>query len=217
MGDNERPASQQPSGDMDTINTHVYTNLDLIPRFNGPTLEDLTAEQRDLRNVVLAHRPHGLTGPFGPWLSTPAILRPAEELGRVCRFGTSLARHESELLMLLTAVKARCGTVTDVHVGEALRAGLKMEVISAIPRNDEFSLAAVKERVLPLLNNGREKAIASFAAELLDTSTVGDETYSTTKAAVGGNDSVLVEITTIVGYYVLGSFILNAFRMPSKR
>jgi hypothetical protein len=36
-----------------------------------------------------------------------------------------------------------------------------------------------------------------------------------TREAVGGKDAVLVEITSIVGYYAFVSYTLNVFRIPS--
>ena len=92
-----------------------------------------------------------------------------------------------------------------------------MEVIMAIPRDDDFSLAAVKEKVLPLLKTDREKAIATYTAELIDTYTVSDETYAQTKAALDNKDSVLVEITSIAGYYTYVAYTLNAFKIPTKK
>ena len=85
-----------------------------------------------------------------------------------------------------------------IHVGEALRAGLSMEIVTAIPRSD-FSVDAVRERVLPLLEgNDREVAIAKYASELLETCSVSDETYAEAKAALGYSDPVLVEVVAIV-------------------
>jgi alkylhydroperoxidase family enzyme len=92
-----------------------------------------------------------------------------------------------------------------------------MNIISAIPKFDTFSTAALEELVIPLLENEREKAIARYTAELLDNYTVCDETYQSTKAALGDKDSVLVEITSIIGYYTYGAYMLNAFRIPSKK
>jgi 4-carboxymuconolactone decarboxylase len=207
------------SSDANNHNTHVYTNLDLVPRFTGPTLVDMTEEQREIRDTILANRPGtGLTGPFGPWLSVPEIARTSEQLGRAVRYGTSLSRRESELVVLLTGSKFCCGTEIDVHVGEGLKAGLTMNIISAIPKFGAFSKAAVEELLVPLLlENEREKAIARYTAELLDNYTVCDETYNSTKAALGDKDSVLVEITSIIGYYAYGAYTLNAFRIPSKK
>jgi 4-carboxymuconolactone decarboxylase len=148
-------------------------------------------------------------------LAIPAIAKPAQELGRACRYGTSLSPKESELVILLTGAKTRSHTEFDIHVGEALMAGWSLKLIQAIPR-DDFSLEKVRLNLLPLLTSDREKTIAIFTSELVDTYTVSDETYETSKAALGGKDSVLVEITSIAGYYTYVAYTLNAFRIPSN-
>jgi len=96
----------------------------------------------------------------------------------------------------------------------------------------EFSLNNVEKFMLPILerehddnvvsasgdsdrSKEREVAIVLFAAELLETFTVSDETYKRTKEALGGKDSVLVEINAIVGYYAYVAFTLNVFKIPS--
>lgn len=176
----------------------------------------MTAEQRSIRESILASRPGtGLSGPFGPWLAVPAIAQPAQCLGRACRYGTSLSRRTSELVILLTGAKYQSHTEFDIHVGEALQAGVDLAIIRAIPRDADFSLAAVLSVLLPLLTDAQERAIVHFTAELLHTTTVSDETYAMTREAVGGKDAVLVEITSIVGYYAFVSYTLNVFRIPS--
>lgn len=98
---------------------------------------------------------------------------------------------------------------------------------------EEFNLEKVKEHVIPMLekehdndqakivasssNNGKERevAIVLFTAELLDRNTVCDETYAQTKRVLDGQDSVLVEITAIIGYYVYVAFTLNVFKIAS--
>jgi hypothetical protein len=47
----------------------------------------------------------------------------------------------------------------------------------------------------------------------LETSTVTDSTYKKTKAVLDGKDSVLVEITAILGYYVYESYTMS-FEYP---
>jgi 4-carboxymuconolactone decarboxylase len=149
-------------------------------------------------------------------LAIPDIADPSQELGRAVRYGTSLSYRESELVILLTGAKTKSHSEFDIHVGEALKAGLSMEIINAIPRDDEFSMASVESKVVPLLENEREVAIARFAAELLDTYTISEGTYAKSKAALDGKDTVLVELVSIVGYYTYVSYTLNAFRIPSK-
>lgn len=202
---------------------HKFTSRDFIPRYTGPATDELTPEQTEIRNSILATRPRtGLSGPFGPWLAVPAVAGPAQALGRACRYGTSLSLRESELVILLTGAKTRSHAEFDIHVGEARQAGIPMATIQSIPRDEAFSLSAVMERVVPLLTtnegkaNDREQAIVRFTAELLETQTVSDETYQQTKENVGGEDSVLVEITSIIGYYTYVAYTLNVFQIPSS-
>ena len=62
----------------------------------------------------------------------------------------------------------------------------------------------------------REVAIVLFTAQLLEKSTVSDETYESTKQALDGQDSALVEITSIIGYYAYVAYTLNVFKIPSN-
>ena len=192
------------------------TSKGFSPRYQGPLDSEMTAEQISIRDAILASRPGtGLNGPFGPWLAVPAVAQPAQSLGKACRYGTSLSRRESELVILLTGAKFRSHTEFDIHVGEAIKAGIDLSVIKAIPRDDEFSAQAVTFTLVPLLTDQREVDIVQFTAELLETSAVSDETYAKTKEALKGKDSVLVEITSIVGYYAFVSYTLNVFQIPS--
>ncbi len=103
---------------------------------------------------------------------------------------------------------------------------------------EKFSFERVRENVIPLLikehdemlslnEEGaammarenvkeREVAIVLFAAELLDSNTISDETYATTRQKLGGHDAALVEITAVVGYYAYVSYTLNVFQIPSS-
>lgn len=211
------PLTKRKASSSTSPGDHVYTSRDFVPRYEGPSLDEMSDRQREIRDAIVASRPRtGIAGPFGPWIGVPDIAEPAQELGRACRYGTTLSFRESELVILTTGAKTRSHAEFDIHVTEALKAGISNEIIAAIPRDDDFSLEAVKENLLPLLESDREKAIVAFTAELLDSYTVSDETYSKTKEAVGGKDTVLVEITSISGYYTYVAYTLNVFRIPSK-
>lgn len=205
------------SSDEENIPEYPVTSVGYEPRFAGPSENEMTPEQQRIRDSIVATRKRtGMSGPFGPWLAVPAIAQPAQELGRACRYGTSLSFKESELVILLTGAKTKSHAEFDIHVGEALRAGWPLDLIQAIPRDDSFSLEKVKSTVVPMLTTEREKAIALFTAELLDSYSVSNETYEATKKAMGGQDSVLVEITSISGYYTFVAMTLNVFRIPSS-
>jgi 4-carboxymuconolactone decarboxylase len=224
-------AASTEEKEVDPHRPHVYTAAHLTARYTGPPTDEMTVAQREIRDAILRSRPTtGLAGPFGPWLAVPVIARPAQELGKAVRYGTSLSFAESELVILLTAAKTRSHAEFDIHVNEAMTAGWTLDLINAIPRDDAFSARAVEQTLLPRLykssphqddtDNDKKKvrmvAIARFTAELLDTYTVSDETYRTTKAAFHGDDAVLVEITSIVGYYTYVAYTLNVFQIPSQ-
>ncbi|GFH53456.1 hypothetical protein CTEN210_09932 [Chaetoceros tenuissimus] len=212
----------------DKLPPYKTTSHKFVPRYTGPKEKDLTQEQKDIRDEILSTRKRtGLAGPFGPWLARPNIASPAQKLGKACRYDTNLSFRESELVILLTASKFKSHAEFDIHQGEALRAGLSLDVIQSIPRDDEFSHDVAIRRISCTLEKEvdegkssahglqREIAIVCFTAELLDTATVSDDTYQRTKQILGG-DEVLVDITSIVGYYTYVAYTLNVFKIPSK-
>lgn len=209
--------SSPPQGDF-PLEQHINTSSSIQARYNGPDVKEMNERQKEIRNKIMATRKGtGLSGPFGPWLAIPDIADPSQELGRACRYGTSLSFRESELVILMTGAKTKSHTEFDIHVGEALKAGLSMDIIQAIPRDDDFSVETVESKLVPLLANAREVAIARFVGELLDTYGVSDETYASTKQALDNDDTVLVELVAIAGYYTYVSYTLNAFRIPSPK
>lgn len=211
------PATKRKASNDAEAAEYQPTAAAFSPRYVGPAEEELNERQIDIKNAILKSRPGtGLRGPFGPWLAVPDIAEPAQALGRACRYGTSLSYRESELVILLTGAKTRSHAEFDIHVGEALKAGISMKVIKSIPRDDHFSMETVEKELIPLLESEREKAICTFATELLVSYGVSDETYAMTKEALNYQESVLVEITSICGYYTFVSYTLNVFRIPSK-
>ena len=203
-------------GDEDGYSYYTKRATGLVPRYVGPT-ENWTDEQIAIRESILKARPGtGLQGPFGPWLSVPHIAQPAQTLGQACRYGTSLSKKESELVILLVGAKLDSVTEIQIHIGEAKKAGWAADLFNVLPLlgTGPSFLQDVQIHILPILSTARERTIAVFAAELLDTNHVSDATYAATKEAVDDKDSVLVEITSIVGYYSLVCWTLNVFQIP---
>ena len=184
------------------------------PRYNGPSEDEMTDEQRRIRDSILKSRPRtGLSGPFGPWLAIPSIAEPAQLLGRACRYDTSLSLRESELVILLTGAKFQCATEFEIHRSEALLAGLSPHLIDSIPHGIDFTIENVTERVCSQLSSKREKSVAVFTSELLSTYTISERRYRSSLEELNGDPSTLVEITSIVGYYTYVAFTLNVFRI----
>ena len=174
------------------------------PRYKGPVLEEMDAAQRAIHDEIAGTRTTGIRGPFGPWLANPDIASPAQALGRVCRYETSLALRESELAILLVAQHLNCPTEWAIHVHEARGAGLPEAAIRAIE-------GGAGEAVGAALETEREGAIWRFAAELVEGTRVSDETYAAAVEALG--ERGVVELTSVIGYYTYVAMTLNVFEV----
>ena len=212
------------------------------PRFKGPMDGGMTPEQQAIHDEIARTRTTGIRGPFGPWLACPSVARPAQELGRVCRYETSLALRESELAILLTA---RCPSRELNHL---LPSDDFLPILRSLTRfifsfpsghardhgpSTEWDIhvheargAGLEEGVIAALERGeppapwfppataaRDAAIYAFAAELLKHSTVSDERYAAAVAALG--EAGVVELTSIVGYYGYVAYTLNVFEIEA--
>eukprot|EP00808_Paulinella_micropora_P015543 g63387.t1 len=90
---------------------------DVLPssRFSGPARASMSEQQRQVADKIAGSRSTGLRGPFRAWLVSPSLADSAQQLGLVCRYGTSLAPHESEMVILLVARYTDCPAEWGVH------------------------------------------------------------------------------------------------------
>lgn len=174
-----------------------------IQRFIGPAVSEMTVQQRAIYDEIRGSRPTGVAGPFGPWLASPGIAQPAQQLGRVVRLETSLPRVESEIAILLTAARHNSTTEWTIHEAEARKAGVSGDAIEAIRRGTR-----------PHGLSPRTAAVYGFVHQLLSCSAVDNAVYEAARDALG--EVALVELTAIAGYYGLVAYTLNAFhiRLP---
>ena len=139
-------------------------------------------------------------------------------MGKVCRYGTSLTKYQSEIIILLTAARHYSHTEFDIHVNEAINAGVPMDIIFHIPRDHRFTKENIeKELILPFIKCDVDISLIRFVVEiLLNSGIVSDDVYNDTRDKVGvGKDETLVEITSIIGYYTFVAYTLNVFQIPS--
>ena len=155
--------------------------------------DGLTGPQLEVYDWVVASR-GSMIPPYQVLLHTPAMARPAAELGHQIRYEGSLADHDRELAILTTGSHHDCQYQWDSHVGLAAAAGVRPAVIEML---------AGAEAVL----TSHEDLIVGFVRELCATSTVTDDTYGNA-AAVLGTEGV-VELATLVGYYTLLAFTMS--------
>jgi 4-carboxymuconolactone decarboxylase len=161
--------------------------------------EQLSPAGRDIYQSILNTRGN-LDGPFLAWLHSPGLAAPAEKLGAFCRYDTSLAEVESELLILLVAAHFHCAGEWQIHVPIASKAGLDMASIDAIQAGMAPALASLRLSVLH-----------SFSDELLRHNQISEASFVRALEMFGVRGCV--EVAGVIGYYCFVAMTLNAFEI----
>ena len=163
----------------------------------------MTDAQRALMQAIRSG-PRGSSitprGPFAVWLHAPEFGQLAQALGGFCRYQTALPPRLSEFAILCTARLWRAQYEWFAHAPIAEKAGVKKKTIADL-RAGRVPKSAAKD----------ERALYDFIQELYKTKRVSDRTYKRVHVLLG--DAATVELTGILGYYVMIAMTLNVFRM----
>lgn len=174
-----------------------------MQRLQPPDLDNLTPEQQDVAEAIIAGPRKAVIGPMRIWLHRPELARHAQRLGQYCRFDSSLPPILSELAILVTARAWSSEFEWSAHKKIALEAGLSPEIVDAIRRHAS-----------PPFEDDKQRAVYAFAWELHSARKVSDPVYKAAIAALG--EEAVVDLTGILGYYTLVSMTLNVFEVPGE-
>ena len=219
----------------------VVKTADTYPtfRYNGPPQSNLTPLQTQIKTSILKTRKGtGLSGPFGPWLANPSLCNHAQLLGKFCRYDTSLGMEDSELIIMLVACYMECKGEWVIHYPMAVEAGVDVRLLEYIDGNvrlegwkenglkpatmlSEFVKKLVEEKDADNSSDGNAKqqknkftcSLIRYVCGLLENNgRISDELYLDTLEVLGGGEETkLVEVVGIVGYYVFVAYTLNCF------
>lgn len=174
-----------------------------MTRLTPMTEDQLDAEQRAFLDK-LNEGPRGarqgrigLIGPYGVWARAPHVGEPAQLLGAALRFGTSLPENLKEVAICTVGAFHRARFEFAAHRRLALRAGVSEAALDRLQAGEPPRLA------------GDEAVVHAFTDELLRLSRPSAATYESARAALG--EPGLIELVTLIGYYGLISYTLNAF------
>ena len=159
------------------------------------------ARGRDRPLASLLDERGGMAGPFNAWVHRPDLGLAVQGLGERLRFHGALPGAAREIAILTVGAKWMAEYEWWAHVRIGRREGVTGETIDAIRRGRR-----------PVLADPVEQAAHDFTAALLETGGVDPALYDAARAQLG--DGGLVELVTLVGYYTLVSFTLNAFDVP---
>jgi 4-carboxymuconolactone decarboxylase len=168
-----------------------------VARIPLPALDALSAEQRRVYDAIVGLRGGHMPAPYQPALHSPELADKWQRLGELLRYRTGLPARLSELAVLIVARLHDCQYVWSAHEPVALKAGVAADVIKAI-----------RAGVRPHFGQEDERALHDYCKELLETRFVSDAAYA---AALKHLDvKGVVELTALLGYYVMVAMSLNA-------
>lgn len=158
----------------------------------------MTPEQKSVHDAIASGPRGGVRGPLAIWLHRPQLADKAQELGKYCRYDTSLPPRLSELAILTTARIWDATYEWQAHVPHARAAGLSPTIIDA--------LAA--ERA-PDFKDEDEQLVYDLTRELTLTRALSDDTYG--RAVRLLSQDTTIDLIGLLGYYSLISMTIKAF------
>ncbi len=131
--------------------------------------------------------------PYEVLLHAPELARPAAELGHLIRFEGTLCDRDRELAIITVGKAHDCQFEWDSHIDLARAAGVSPAA--------ETVLTGGRAEL-----DDEEALIIGFVQELCSRSRVSDETYASAEAVLG--TPAVVELTALVGYYTMLSYVM---------
>jgi 4-carboxymuconolactone decarboxylase len=172
-----------------------------VPRIPLFPTEDMNAEQRRVYDTMVGGPRGVIVGPFRAALHNPELADKWQQFGALLRFGTSLPKRLSELVILTTGRFWDCQVEWYSHEPAARKSGLSGEVIDAIK---------IDQR--PAFVHADEEAVYDFCLDLCRSHRVSDQHYQRALALFGVKG--IVELTALIGYYSMVVMTLNAHDIP---
>lgn len=168
-----------------------------------PTADRMDSDQRAAAEALVNGPRKGVYGPFVPLLRHPPILDRVAQLGEVLRFRGRLAADVRELVTSAVAC----------HVGNQFEWVMHVPLAQAegVPA---AALEAIRNRQVPMGLNETQQLAFDFCQELLVRNEVADGLYERAVSAFG--EDGVVELSTLIGYFAMVSWVMNVARTPSR-
>lgn len=172
-----------------------------MPRIPLPSVEEMTPEQRQVHDDVVAGPRGRLVGPLRAVIHSPDLAARWSKIGEFLRYSTCLPPKLNELAIIVTGRRWNSQLEFLIHAEAARAAGLDSACIEAIRLGQPPSFAEVAEA-----------EIYEFTRHLQESGLVPDDVHSAVKQRWGAKG--VVELTAVIGYYTMVSMMLNAQEIP---
>lgn len=172
-------------------------------RLPMPDAASMNAAQREAADALIAGPRKGVYGPFLPLLRSPALLDRVARVGEYLRFDSVLDARIRELVICAASRHVSNQFEWLMHAPLAVKAGVAQATIDALH-------AGARPRQLP----ADEETALDFTRELLHTHGVSEPTYEAALKLLG--EQGVVELSTLIGYFVMVSWLMNVARTPPQ-
>ena len=173
-----------------------------MARIGPASRENVPADQREAFDHYVQERGSvPASGPLAVMLNAPEMLARGEHLRAYLRGdSSSLPAKVTELAMLVTARENDCQFIWHAHAASGRRAGLSDALVDNL--RDKQPLTGI---------SAQESAVVEYGEEYFRTRRVSQATFDAALAQFGVRG--LAEMTSLMGYYALLAFNINAFEM----
>ena len=172
-------------------------------RIPMPAADAMSAEQRAAAQALIDGPRKAVFGPFLPLLQSPTLMERIGSTGEYLRFDSQLDARVRELVTCVVAREVGNQFEWLLHAQAAVKAGVSAEAIEAL---------RLGRRAAPLAED--EQLALDFALELLRHHGVSEPTYAAAEARFG--KQIVVELSTLVGYFVMVCWVMNVAHTPGK-
>ncbi|ETX13369.1 4-carboxymuconolactone decarboxylase [Roseivivax halodurans JCM 10272] len=170
-------------------------------RLAAPNPATYTPRQQAIHDEIASGPRGGVRGPLAVWLHRPDLAAHAQDLGRYCRYDSSLDQRLSELAILVTGRVFGSEYEWQIHKGHALKAGL-----------DEGLIEEIRCNRRPEFTDPELEVVHDVARAAHEARNVDDALYARAVQVLG--EARMVDLVGLLGYYTLISLTINVFKIP---
>lgn len=170
-------------------------------RLPYPERDAMSEAQRAAAEAIINGPRKAIFGPFVPLLQTPLLMECIGKTGEALRFNGMLPDSIRELVICIVARETGNQFEWQTHVPLAIQAGVPKDAIDALT-------SGRRPRALPV----DETCAIDFVTELMQKHGISDDTYAEAVSCFGTQGTV--ELTGLVGYFVMVCWIMNVARTP---
>ena len=168
-----------------------------MARLENLTRDQVQPEHLEFYDAIVGSR-GSVRGPYGILLQSPDLASRVAHTGTYVRFELDLPESLKETIIITTAREIDSQYEFYAHARLAREAG-----------TSEHTIQAIANRTAPAGLSGDEEMVVRYAQELLRNHKISDATFNAVRDRFGIQKTV--EITALIGHYLLVGQILAAF------